>query len=85
MGSIRANARVVNCLPPAAGERGHAVGVFFLDLASSDRARLDALVARRLAGDAPPAPPAGLGSGDARPTDVKHLRYRTRSILPESR
>jgi hypothetical protein len=51
LGSIRANARVVNCMRAPAGEPGHAVGVFFLDLTSSDRARLDAIVARRLAAD----------------------------------
>jgi DNA-binding response OmpR family regulator len=56
MASIRANARVVNCIPAPSGESGHAIGVFFLDLTASDRARLDALVARRLA------------SGDARRT-----------------
>lgn len=51
MGSIRANARVVNCIAAPAGEEGYAIGVFFLDLSASDRARLDGLVARRLAAD----------------------------------
>jgi hypothetical protein len=56
MGSIRANARVVNCSLAAQGVGGHAVGVFFLDLCASDRMRLDSLVARRLAGTPPTAP-----------------------------
>jgi hypothetical protein len=49
--SIRANARVVNCIAAPSGADGYGVGVFFLDLAAADRARLDALVARRLAED----------------------------------
>jgi len=48
LASIRANARVVNYTPPPAGGGGHAIGVFFLDLSTADRTRLDALVAERL-------------------------------------
>jgi hypothetical protein len=48
LASIRANARVVNYAPPPPGGGGHAIGVFFLDLTTSDRTRLDALVAERL-------------------------------------
>jgi PilZ domain len=47
---IRANARVVNCMPAPSGEPRHSIGVFFLDLSASDRERIDALVAQRLAG-----------------------------------
>lgn len=84
MASIRANARVVNCRPPGSDEEGHTVGVFFLDLTVSDRTRLDALVARRLAGSGPPPAPVA-GTDDGRPMGVRRLSYRAKSLLTDTR